>query len=339
MRTVLMFVRRRLREYAYLLTTFPIAVALFVLVQIGFATVFLPLAVFLLLGLLTVMEPIARFEIRRTNALLKTDFRVIDNWFSKPFFSWDGAKERVTSLRSWMAIGYVFVAFGVSIVGFAIGLGGLVSAAGLLVGVGLIGIAPFTRAIDFASSDGSRGGLTIEFVGRDLRLDLFTVDGLDELVITSGPVALDNVLTIAVVVLAMLLLLWAASGLARGLALQVEGMLSGAYLPRVETELKRLTNEFRVSERDVREAMEQPALQPELSELSSRQREILALMAQGKSNAGIAKALYITEGSVEKHVSNILSRLNLPVEEDSHRRVLAVLTYLGIDNERRSGQD
>lgn len=338
MRTVLMFVRRRLREYAYLLTTFPIAVALFVLVQIGFATVFLPLAVFLLLGLLTVMEPIARFEIRRTNALLKTDFRTIDNWFSKPFFSWDGAKERVTSLRSWMAIGYVFVAFGVSTVGFAIGLSGLVLAVGLLVGLGLLGIAPFTRAIDIASSDGSRAELSIEFVGRSVRLDLFTIDGLDELVVTSGPVALDNVLTIAVVIVGTFLLLWAASGLARGLAHQVEGLLSGVYLPRVETELKRLTNEFRVSERDVREAMEQPALQPELSELSSRQREILALMAQGKSNAGIAKALYITEGSVEKHVSNILSRLNLPLEEDSHRRVLAVLTYLGIDTSAAARQ-
>ena len=54
-------------------------------------------------------------------------------------------------------------------------------------------------------------------------------------------------------------------------------------------------------------------------------------MAQGKSNAGIAKALYITEGSVEKHISNILLKLGLSVEVESHRRVLAVLKYLGIE--------
>lgn len=54
-------------------------------------------------------------------------------------------------------------------------------------------------------------------------------------------------------------------------------------------------------------------------------------MAQGKSNAGIAKALYITEGSVEKHISSILLKLGLPVEEENHRRVLAVLKYLGIE--------
>ena len=54
-------------------------------------------------------------------------------------------------------------------------------------------------------------------------------------------------------------------------------------------------------------------------------------MAQGKSNSGIAKSLYITEGSVEKHISSILSKLELNAEADSHRRVLAVLKYLGID--------
>jgi DNA-binding NarL/FixJ family response regulator len=54
-------------------------------------------------------------------------------------------------------------------------------------------------------------------------------------------------------------------------------------------------------------------------------------MAEGKSNAGIAKSLYITEGSVEKHVSSILSKLGLTVEAENHRRVLAVLTYLGLN--------
>jgi serine/threonine-protein kinase PknK len=76
--------------------------------------------------------------------------------------------------------------------------------------------------------------------------------------------------------------------------------------------------------------MDKESLQPALSELSKREREILALMAQGKSNSGIAKSLYITEGSVEKHISNILSKLDIKVGDENHRRVLAVLTYLGI---------
>ena len=77
--------------------------------------------------------------------------------------------------------------------------------------------------------------------------------------------------------------------------------------------------------------METDLVRENLADLSKREREILALMAQGKSNAGIAKELYITEGSVEKHISSILSKLNLPLEEDSHRRVLAVLRYLGLE--------
>jgi DNA-binding NarL/FixJ family response regulator len=51
-------------------------------------------------------------------------------------------------------------------------------------------------------------------------------------------------------------------------------------------------------------------------------------MAEGRSNAGIAKALWVTEGTVEKHVRSILAKLALPETGDDHRRVLAVLTYL-----------
>jgi DNA-binding NarL/FixJ family response regulator len=65
-----------------------------------------------------------------------------------------------------------------------------------------------------------------------------------------------------------------------------------------------------------------------LSELTPREREVLALMAEGRSNAGIAHRLWVTEGAVEKHVRSILMKLNLPVTEDDHRRVLAVVTYL-----------
>jgi DNA-binding NarL/FixJ family response regulator len=65
-----------------------------------------------------------------------------------------------------------------------------------------------------------------------------------------------------------------------------------------------------------------------LAALSPREREVLALMAEGRSNAGIAHRLWVTEGTVEKHVRSILTKLTLPETEDDHRRVLAVLTFL-----------
>jgi DNA-binding NarL/FixJ family response regulator len=65
-----------------------------------------------------------------------------------------------------------------------------------------------------------------------------------------------------------------------------------------------------------------------LPQLSAREREVLALMAEGRSNAGIARRLCIAEGTVEKHVRSILSRMRLQETEDDHRRVLAVLAYL-----------
>jgi DNA-binding NarL/FixJ family response regulator len=65
-----------------------------------------------------------------------------------------------------------------------------------------------------------------------------------------------------------------------------------------------------------------------LDALSSREREVLALMAEGRTNSAIATNLVISEGAVEKHVANIFSKLNLPATPTDHRRVLAVLRYL-----------
>jgi DNA-binding NarL/FixJ family response regulator len=65
-----------------------------------------------------------------------------------------------------------------------------------------------------------------------------------------------------------------------------------------------------------------------LQALSQREREVLTLMAEGRSNAGIGHQLWVTEGTVEKHVRSILMKLRIPEAPDDHRRVLAVLTYL-----------
>jgi DNA-binding NarL/FixJ family response regulator len=67
---------------------------------------------------------------------------------------------------------------------------------------------------------------------------------------------------------------------------------------------------------------------PSLEALSPREREVLELMAEGRSNSAIAERLVISDGAVEKHVSSILIKLNLPPSESDHRRVLAVLAWL-----------
>jgi DNA-binding NarL/FixJ family response regulator len=66
--------------------------------------------------------------------------------------------------------------------------------------------------------------------------------------------------------------------------------------------------------------------------LTPREREVLALMAEGRTNAGIAAQLSISEGATEKHIGNIIGKLGLPDSPTDHKRVLAVLTYLGADN-------
>lgn len=65
-----------------------------------------------------------------------------------------------------------------------------------------------------------------------------------------------------------------------------------------------------------------------LAVLTDREREVLSLVAEGRSNAGVARRLWVTEGTIEKHVRSVLTKLDLPETDEDHRRVLAVLTFL-----------
>jgi DNA-binding NarL/FixJ family response regulator len=78
----------------------------------------------------------------------------------------------------------------------------------------------------------------------------------------------------------------------------------------------------------VQELLAAPRSDDRLDQISAREREVLSLMAQGRSNAGIAKQLWVTEGTVEKHVHSILGKLSLASTHSDHRRVLAVLAFL-----------
>jgi serine/threonine-protein kinase PknK len=78
----------------------------------------------------------------------------------------------------------------------------------------------------------------------------------------------------------------------------------------------------------VRQLVDATRREDPLAVLSERERDVLAQMAQGRSNAGVARQLWVTEGTVEKHVRSIMSKLRLPETEQDHRRVLAVLTFL-----------
>ncbi len=71
-----------------------------------------------------------------------------------------------------------------------------------------------------------------------------------------------------------------------------------------------------------------PTVEDPLAALTPREREVLSLMAEGRTNAGIAQRLWLTEKTVETHVRAILRKLGLPAGVEDHRRVLAVLTYL-----------
>jgi DNA-binding NarL/FixJ family response regulator len=76
-----------------------------------------------------------------------------------------------------------------------------------------------------------------------------------------------------------------------------------------------------------------------IGQLTPRERDVVAVMAQGRSNQGIAEALVVTESAVERHVTSIFSKLDLPQHAGDHRRVLAVLQYLRLNGARRGVAD
>ena len=325
-------VLQRLREVLYLFLSLPVSVLLFSLVIIGFSsTTFIPIAVLVFLFVLSAMEYIAKFEISRTNKILGTDFKIVENWFGNPFFSWDGVKERITSLRVWLAVSYVFISFGWSIFSFILVSTGIAGLFVSSISLGILTFSNFSRSFEVVDNgDIVSGSISLDRISSTVKLTFG--DAQDSAWISWD---LSSHWFLLAGVLLVALALWIIPRNARAMAGVTEGLLSGTYLPQVETKLKSVRGAKKVSERAIRDAMDQESLQPQLAELSSREREILALMAQGKSNAGIAKSLYITEGSVEKHVSNILSKLELKVDGENHRRVLAVLKYLGIDAQER----
>jgi DNA-binding NarL/FixJ family response regulator len=80
----------------------------------------------------------------------------------------------------------------------------------------------------------------------------------------------------------------------------------------------------------VKQLLAQPQVDDPLAQLTPREHEVLALVAEGRTNASIAKELWLTEKTVETHVRSILGKLDLPQDGDTHRRVLAVVTYLRV---------
>lgn len=316
---------RWLRSFIYELTSFFVLVVLFAGTLFGLSGgAILPLSVLIFLGLLTIMEKVASFEIKRVNKILRTDFQVVPNWFSDPFFSWSGLKERVTSLRSWMAISYVFIAFFWSVVGFVFSLLGISGILSLLIGLGVVAFINIDKSFEIVNgADIVNGNLQFKSGILEFSFDNQGDSGSFAWSLQSWPVIVGSIVLI-------LLSIWLVPKIARASAKLVESLLTGTSLPIIETKFKKRFSGSKISERQVREAMQSNSVSEDIGELSNREREILALMAQGKTNAGIAKILYINEGSVEKHISNILSKLGIDGGDDTHRRVAAVLKYLGL---------
>jgi len=319
MKSFLTFVGRRFLELGFFILGFPVAVGLFVLVAVSWSVSFVPLFAVVILALLHAMQWVAWFEVKRANLFLRREIRVVDQWFSYRFFSWMGVKERLLSPRSWLTFVYVVVSFVIGVIGFSFS----VTALALVVTVFIVPIGAVVAWSRGTVVQGNDMDLIVAFT----EPGQFAIGGL----LSDVPIPLTvTLVTIALLVAAVFVgtLVWLL-GLLQ--AHVVNGFLSNGYLPALKRLTQKATNKLRVNEREVQDALNHPQTRESLAGLSPREKEVLALMAQGKSNAGIASTLFITEGSVEKHVSNILSKMELSQNGDQHRRVLAVLEYLGIE--------
>jgi DNA-binding NarL/FixJ family response regulator len=118
--------------------------------------------------------------------------------------------------------------------------------------------------------------------------------------------------------------------------LLASGQRTGYLLKRRVSDVTEFVDTLRRVERGgsavdpalVQELVTARRVEDPLGELTGREREVLGLMAEGRSNAGIGQELYVTEGTVEKHVRSIMMKLQLPESAEVHRRVLAVLAFL-----------
>lgn len=319
MKTFATFVAHRFAELGFFILGFPIALGLFVLVATSWSVSFVPPFAVVILVILHAMQGVAWFEVKRVNFFLHQSIRVVDQWFSYPFFSLKGAKERLLSSRSWLTMVYAVVSFFIGVIGFSLS---------------------FTTLATFVSALAVPIGAIVAWSGGNMVVsndaDSFVEFNESGQFVIGGPLfglPMPVAITLGTVALIALTafggtLVWLLGLLQAHL---VNGFLSNGYLPTLQRLIQKTTRKLRVNESEVRDALNKKESRESLFELSPREREVLGLMAQGKSNAGIAATLFITEGSVEKHVSNILAKMKLPQNVDHHRRVLAVLEYLGIE--------
>lgn len=133
-------IKKMFHDRLFIVTTFPVALLAFWLVQMTFwGGGFLPFMLLLLLALLTAAEYFVEFEIRRTNKIMNADIeQPVRPWYSTPFWSWDGAKQRLTSSKAWFAIAYVFAAIFFSSIGVTILVFFWLSVAVLIFALGFI---------------------------------------------------------------------------------------------------------------------------------------------------------------------------------------------------------
>ena len=323
MKKFLGFIGRRLLESFYFILGFPIVVGLFVLLTAAWSFLFVPFLAVFILVLLQAMESVAKFEVNRANWFLRKQIQVIDNWFSYRLFSWAGVRERLSSARSWLALAYVLLSFfiGVLAIGFS-----LTTVVMILVTIAF----PVGILISWLS-----GSLVVNTeVVEAGELGLIRVGDQAVLLLPGFLVDLPLPVAIAFATLLILVATVALGGIvslfARLQGKLVQAFLSNGLVPAISSLSDLKSEKLKVNEKEIRNALESPKARESLADLTPRELEILGLMAQGKSNSGIASLLFITEGSVEKHVSNILQKMNLTIQVDNHRRVLAVLEYLGI---------